>query len=261
MTVIGISMVKNEIDVIEGTIRHMADEVDSLIVFDNMSTDGTRETLESLAEDLPLTILDDNDPAHYQSIKMSALATYAADNGAEWIVPFDADELWYSHGGRIKDVLQELGNGYVDATLYNHFSTSVDEPCEDPFKRMVWRKREPGAMGKVAFRFEPGSVIRDGNHSVSLPSGAARISAPLAIRHFPYRSAEQMVRKALQGEAALALTDLSQDIGAHWRGYARIHRTMGEQALMDVYREHFWFSAPWESDMILDPAPYLRWKP
>lgn len=260
MTIAGITMIKNEVDTVEGLIRHMADEVDTLYAYDNMSTDGTREILDQLSRELPLTVLDDNEPAHYQSLKMSALSQIAAYGGATWIVPFDADEIWYSNDGRIRDVLSEIPTGYVVAKLFNHFSTSVDTDDVDPFLRMRWRKREPGTLGKIAFRHEPGAIVRDGNHGVWLPSGSRPATVNLEIRHFPYRSPEQFVRKALQGARALSLTDLPQDTGAHWRGYARIHESLGEQALLDVYREHFWFSAPWESAMVEDPAPYLRWK-
>jgi glycosyltransferase involved in cell wall biosynthesis len=67
-------MVKDEADVIEGTIRHMADEVDQLIVADNGSTDGTRDILDKLAIDLPLTRRRRPGPGYRSPQKMSALA-------------------------------------------------------------------------------------------------------------------------------------------------------------------------------------------
>lgn len=260
MSVAGITMIKNEIDTVNGVIRHMADEVDLIYAYDNMSTDGTREVLDQLSHELPLTVLDDMEPAHYQSAKMSALAQIAANEGATWIIPFDADELWYSRDGRIREILDGITDGYVMAKLFNHFATALDTKDEDPFVRLRWRKREPGTLGKIAFHHEPGAIVRDGNHGVWLPSGSRPVTINLEIRHFPYRTPEQFVRKAVQGAQALALTDLPQDTGAHWRGYAKIHESMGAQALLDVYREHFWFSVPWESGMIENPAPYLRWQ-
>ena len=74
MAVVAVTMVKNEADVIETTIRHIAAHVDHVIVADNGSTDGTRELLD----ELPCEVIDDPDPAYYQSRKMSALADYAA---------------------------------------------------------------------------------------------------------------------------------------------------------------------------------------
>lgn len=260
MTTFGITMVKDEADVIEGTLRHMADEVDRLIVADNMSTDGTREILDRLAMVLPMQVVDDLDPAYYQSLKMTALAKVAASQGATWIVPFDADEVWTApHHGRIREVLDGLdGANVAHATLYNHLCTALDVDDPDPFRSMVWRQRDPGALGKVAFRWEPGAVIEQGNHGVWLPSDI--YAAPiLQVSHFPYRSAAQFTRKGINGAAAYAHTDLPEDWGAHWRGYGRLADSLGEQTLGDVFREHFHHLSPIDAGLIRDPAPYMRW--
>jgi hypothetical protein len=253
-------MVRDEADCIAGTLRHMADEVDHLIVADNKSTDGTRDILADLAKSLPLTVLDDPELAYYQSPKMSRLAKRAAKQGATWIVPFDADELWVSWAGRIREVLPALPPANVAlAQLTNHYSTAIDPDEADPFRRMKWRYHEPLSLPKVAFRWEPDAVIHQGNHGVTLPSGRSDIDA-LEIRHFPYRSAEQFVRKAVNGAAAYKATDLPVTEGAHWRAYGEIFDRFGEEGLGDVYRRHFWYLSPTDSDLVLDPAPYLRWQ-
>lgn len=255
----GIAMVRDEVDIVAGTLRHMADEVDHLIVADNGSTDGTRDILDKLAAELPLTVLDDPDPAYYQSVKMSALAARAAEAGAMWVVPFDADELWFAPDDRISTVLRGLDFPIATAALTNHFCTAIDPAGDDPFETIVWRQREPGRLPKVAFRWEPGAVIHQGNHGVTLPSGG-RAGQVLQIRHFPYRSAAQFVRKAVNGAAAYKSTNLPADQGAHWRAYGDIAERHGEEALADVFRQHFWYLSPTDADMVRDPAPYLRWQ-
>lgn len=260
MTTFAVTMVKDEADVIAGTLRHMADEVDELIVADNGSTDGTRDVLADLARDLPMTVLDDPDPAYHQSAKMTNLAALAAENGAEWIVPFDADELWFHHVDRVGVVLSGLDPeiGYVSAAIVNHFATSLDEPDVDPFRSMVWRQRDPQRLGKVAFRWERGAIVHQGNHGVTLPSG--RPGTPvLSIRHFPYRSPEQMITKAVNGAAAYAATDYAPSVGAHWRAYGQIHDRLGDDGIREVFTTHFWYLSPTDSGLVRDPAPYLRW--
>ena len=48
MTCCAILMVKDEADVIEACLRHLAGQVDQIICADNMSSDGTRERLAAL---------------------------------------------------------------------------------------------------------------------------------------------------------------------------------------------------------------------
>jgi hypothetical protein len=279
VTVAAITMVKNEADVIEDTVRHMLGEVGEagiVIVADNLSTDETRPILDRVAgEDGRLVVVDDPDPAYEQSAKMTHLARVAAERGATIIIPFDADEVWYSMAGRVGEVLQRLPDSpwAIAATMFNHYPTSVDPVEGTPFQRLRWRKVEPGAMPKVAFRYEPEAVIHMGNHGVTLPSGIGMWpSAPglLEIRHFPVRSAEQFTRKGVQGGEALAQTGMPANIGAHWRGYKTLHdrgtaeaggdRAGGDRVLAAVYAEHFFYSAPWESGMVEDPAPVRRWE-
>lgn len=257
MTTIGVCMVKDEADIIGPTVAHMAYHVDSLIIADNGSTDGTRRILADMARHLPLTVLDDPEPAYYQSAKMSHLAACAAAAGAQWVVPFDADELWYTpHGDRIADLLAGmLGTPVVRARLFNHWASAKDGPHPNPFLSMRWRETQPAPLDKVAFRWEPGAVIHQGNHGVSLPGGVDSVVA-LEIRHFPYRTTDQFVRKALNGAAAYALTDLPEYEGAHWRQYGALHDSLGREALEDVFREHFWRFDPAARGMVEDPAPY-----
>ena len=258
-TTVGITMVRNEADIIEGTMRHMADEVDYLLVLDNGSTDGTRDILRGL--DLPMTVLDDPDPAYYQSIKMSNLAAEAGRTGADWIVPFDADELWYHPAGRLRDVLAAYPDTITScrANLYNHYRTALDADHHDPFRSMVWRALAPGALPKIAFRYQDGAVIGQGNHNVHLPApGAGDVG--IEIRHFMIRSVAQFVLKVRQGAAAYAATNLPEDQGAHWRAWGKLLDAGGPAVLAQVFEQHYWYLSPTDRGLVQDPAPYQRWR-
>lgn len=263
MTVFAVSMVKDEADVVTGTIRHLLDEgVDEFIVSDNNSTDGTLDLLADLARDTNrVTVLQDHDPAYYQSVKMTRLGDMAARAGAEWVVPFDADEIWSYRGDRLAGVLRGSEADVVTGELFHHFPTAVDDPGDDPFRTITWRQREPALLPKVAIRWRSGTVIEQGNHGVTFPDGyQPRVHAGVEIRHFPHRTAEQFVRKARNGAAAYAATDLPDHVGAHWRGYGVLLDRHGPEALEEVFRQHFWFLSPADSGLVLDPAPYMRWR-
>lgn len=267
MSVWGVARVKDEADVIRGVLEHMSDEVDGILVADNNSTDGTRDILDELEGSLPqLVVVDDPEVAYYQSRQMSALAERAAvEYGAEWIIPFDADELWYQPVDRIRTVLPTLAHPVALAVLYNHVRTGDDVDDLDPFRSMVWRLDQPGALGKVAFRWQSGAVIHMGNHGVTLPSGETGGLAVLEIRHYPVRSADQYIHKARIGSAAYAAApELDEGFGAHWRSWGR----MSDDQLRDAFAEHWHYNSPADvgrvrgdgSGLSRDPAPYQRWR-
>lgn len=259
-----VGMFKDEEDVAYHVLMHMAEEgMNGILVADNLSTDGTRQELERAKQDLRSTcsviIVDDNDPAYFQSRKMTVLAEHAASQGADWIIPFDADEIWYVRGDRIAVELRKVSKniGVVSASLYNHFSTSIDTMSPNPFQSLVWRQKDPGELPKVCFRWNPDVVVGQGNHRVE--NGGKMTSIGLEIRHFPYRSLDHFIRKARNGAAAYAATDLPDAEGAHWRSYGQLLERHGEEALREVYEKWFHFLSPVDEGMVLDPAPFRRW--
>jgi len=256
--VYGISMVKNEADIILPTVLNMLNQVDHVIVADNLSTDSTRKKLETIESDR-LTIIDDLDPAYYQSKKMTALAMLAMEEDASWVVPFDADEFWYSSFGSIADILRETVPeiAVVSATLYDHVPTAVDPVDDNPITRIGWRRVTPGPLPKVACRAKPSLVIEQGNHDATYDGiKVAKREGAIVIRHYPYRTAAQMAGKAVTGSAALSYTDLPESSGQHWRDYARLIGSIGEPGLEEVFMNYFWSADPVNNvDLIFDPAP------
>lgn len=256
MAVVAVAMVKDEADVIRPVVEHLLGQVDEVIVADNGSTDGTRDVLA----DLPVVLIDDPDPAYYQSAKMTRLAHLAGERGATWVVPFDADEVWYTpHSARIGDVLTGLPSEILVATadLYDHVTSSLDDPTDpNPLTRIGWRRRTPVPLRKVAVRYRDDLVVEQGNHGATYRIVPPAVPGLLVVRHFPWRSAAQFVRKARNGAAAYAATDLPETTGAHWRAYGRILDEHGEDALVGVYREWFHLDDPARlDDVIYDPAP------
>lgn len=246
--VVAVSMFKDEADVAEAVVRHMAGQVDHVVVADNGSTDGTGGILEALADEGLVSVRADDDPAYYQSQKMSQLAAQAVEKyGAEWIVPFDADEIWMGkRRGSVKATLEGLPDWILvaEATLYDYVASGADNGAANPFERIQWRRQHPIPLPKVAFRAVPGAVIHQGNHGVTLPGHPVPpiIKHLLVVRHFPYRSVAQFISKARNGAAAYAATDLPEEVGQHWRGYGR----MDDQGLKQHYRKWFYRDTPGE---------------
>lgn len=244
MSVWAVSLVKDEADIIETTVRHMASQVDRVLVADNGSTDGTLDLLYSM----DIEVVEDREPGYYQSVKMSNLAEMAREQGAGWVVPFDADELWLPDEGTIAEVLTSLPPEAMvcEATVFDH--VAVPGETLSP-----WRRSQPLPLRKVACRAVEGLVIHQGNHDCAIPDEPHPLRAVwrLQVRHFPYRSPEQFIRKVRNGAAAYRATDLDESVGAHWRAYDEMDD--------DGLREHFyrWFheANPDESELVHDPEP------
>lgn len=202
-------MVRDEEDIIEHTLSLMLSQVDHAIVADNMSRDKTRAILESMGD--RVTIIDDDDPAYVQDVKMTSLAHRAGAMGADWVIPFDADEAW-----RLPDL--EL----VDAdVIASRPSVYVPHPTEmlrihaNPLQTTQWRLRDPEPFNKVCFRYVPSVRLHMGNHDVDHPG--VRLHNLTKIRHYQYRSLEQVRRKVTNGVGAFNASSLPAMYGAHWR--------------------------------------------
>jgi hypothetical protein len=191
----------DEADIIGLTVRHLLDEgVDRVYVVDGGSDDGTLDVLYDL--DGPVEVMEqpNRDRPFRQSEIMSALATIAGEDGADWIVPFDADEFWCGLG-----FLRETHHRKVFARMAQYWSPS-------------WR--EPGAkpLPKVAFRYEPGVTIAMGNHDCSVGGG---MWSPIIVREWQFRSQEHFVAKVHRSlstlDPALPVTE-----AAHYRTWARM---------------------------------------
>ena len=252
-------MVKNEHDVLDTVLRHLlAEGVDHLIVADNLSTDNTPHILNDLeACGAPITIVQDPELGYYQSRKMSGLSDMAAEMGATWVLPFDADEIWYgvdpNTGGpcRISDALSlvEADVQVVRAPGWDHIWTDrnfvpTHDPDVGPFS--PWRRPQTQQLAKVAYRSQPGAVLHMGNHDVSIKD--KDVIGPLAYRHFQYRSLEQMIRKLRNGRQAYEASDIHPLHGTHWRAG-------GLKSDDELAAE--WAALCATDGLVFDPAPIL----
>jgi len=247
VTVVAVTMVKDEQDVIGYTLAHfLAEGVDAILVADNMSEDDTPRILSMYAESHPVMVVQDEEPGHYQDRKMTKLAHLAHDElGADWVIAIDADEVWYWKGGTLREFFDRCDVDVVTATGWDHIATDDDDPSvPNPFLRINHRRQVPQRMGKVAFRWHPDVTIDHGNHFVFDHPG--RAAKALNYRHFQYRSFEQMCRKLWNGKAAFDATDLHPTYGTHWR-------EGGAKTEEQLWRD--WRKLAEERGLIHDPAP------
>lgn len=216
--VVGVSVVKDEADIIRQTIESMLKQVDHIIVSDNNSSDGTYEILKSL----PVELRRDFGIGYYQSIKVTALAHEAGRQGADFVVAFDADEVWQASDGTstVKEVLEHLR----PKTMIAEAQWLTHNP-----NRTTTIERLP----KVACRYHPNLVIDQGNHFAHYGKPVEKAIGLLKVDHYPWRTPEQALRKIRNGIAAYrAAPDLPEKYGTHWKELARLLETEGEKAVL-----------------------------
>jgi hypothetical protein len=209
-----VSIVKNEADIIGLALDHMLEQgVDHILIADNLSSDGTRELLESRASaDSRVHLAFDSEPRFFQAAKMTRLAQVAALAGADWIIPFDADEFWYAEGRAVADYLRLAQANALRTLIFNAVATTRDGQPARSTTFLV--DSAPHYDEKVAFRAHPLARLEMGNHRVGRVGPAA---VGLRLAHVPYRGVEQMRRKFLDGNEALRETGDHAGLAAQWR--------------------------------------------
>jgi len=242
--VVGIVCVKDELDVLPGVIRRMAESVDLILAEDQGSTDGSREFLEDQDS---VVVFEDTSRAFDHSAKLTKLAHEAMAFGADWIVPFDADEVWLG-----LDQLGEVEATMASAVVYLHVATPEDD-WGQPVDRMTWRKKEPYELRKVACRAHRGMRIWAGGHGCDYPRELEPTIARdiLEVRHFANRSPEQMRRKVRQGVAGLEAAGMPKPTSRHWREW----NELDDGGIARVFFEQFWSDRPQtDPSLVFDPV-------
>jgi Glycosyl transferase family 2 len=212
MQLAAITTVRNECDIIEAFVRHNAAFCDRLYVLDHRSTDATPNILRELADEgLPLTLSHDDEAVFYQGPKMTQLIKGAmADRDWDFVLPLDGDEfICAPDRAALEAALSGLGEGTVGLwDVVNYIPTANDDSAEkDVLRRIVHRTRTiPDISCKIGKVTIPGAVVEqpnfslnEGNHGVCVdgkPIAERRLDR-LGLAHFPVRSADQFVKRAI----------------------------------------------------------------
>ena len=286
----GVSMVRNEADVIEAFVRHNLGVLDGLAIVDHGSFDGTAQILAELQrEGLSLRFVRDDEPAFLQSSRITQIARETLrGQGADYVFALDADEfLRVPSRERLERALLDVP---PEMHAVAHWLTYVPDSFADgvPFgpghlrRRLTVERRPPWGYHKaIAGRSlleRPDDRVTEGNHQVGSPNESAvrphaRLRQDVAfIAHAPVRSRSQLESKVIIGYLAyLARPSGDKALGFHWRDlYEDLHagRTLDHQRLLEVACNYGLARDDWRPvstiELTEDPVPLeyeLRYRP
>jgi hypothetical protein len=251
-----ITVVRDEADVVGVAIDHLLKQgVSHVLAIDHLSSDETTQVMAQHGD--VVTVVPYRHAAFAQGTLMTALARHAARHGAEWIVPFDADEIWWTCDGRpLAEHLLARTDDVARAMCWNYLPTASDSADESPVCRLTHRDEKPAeAWSKVAFRSHARVTVEEGNHGVS---PERRIGSGLVIAHYPYRSRDQFIRKALQGNAGLSAARQPSNLGTNWRELGVFDATQLGQIWDDFVVTHQLPYDLWHAPGVLTRDPEAR---
>ena len=224
MRIFGLIMVRNEADILRvNVLHHLSQGVDRFLVVDNGSSDDTARILEKVSREAPLEWESFDGPYH-QSRITTALAQEAYLQGADWVIPIDADEFWWAPEGNLRDVLSETSADVLRADVVNFVQRSDQlERSPEALLHMTRRTAEPlGPIERIrelaeskqasyvelvyppkcVSRASPAIEIGLGNHSVQWHTGQQQDTTRIVCLHAPLRARSVLGTLADQGRRA-----------------------------------------------------------
>jgi hypothetical protein len=212
MSLVGITRVLNEDDIVEAFVRHHAAMVDHHVFMDNGSTDETIAILRALKDEgLNISVFQNRSVFFTETSYNTVLFRHAANVlSADWAIFLDTDE--FVNLGRAPDglraALEVLPADAVCIGLpsLTYFDTVHDDPAE-PIVPVRMRRRENPAERQSSKMFVRGSLaaanvtIDAGQHRVLRDGGPVQPYGdhPLSLGHYYRRSAWQTISKSVMG--------------------------------------------------------------
>jgi len=281
--------VRDEIELIELCIRHLyASGIESVVVVDNNSSDGTEIVLDRLAATGKIRLLragGDRLPDAQYFMRGIELARSAFS--PEWILIQDADEFWIHASGNLEELVRGAN---ADVLLVDRFNACLSDrlageldKSQGPELRELdifvqslrlsrnlmdtqpdirWISGKPGE--KVIARAAAIAGVSAGGHGVIGVNGnqltPSRVSSAVIV-HVPFSTEERFRRKIENVKDVMsAYPELfSGEAGWHWRRWVDI---LAADALHAEFSRQFLSSADIEelrhAGIVSQAGAYLR---
>ncbi|WP_343710603.1 glycosyltransferase family 2 protein [Mycobacterium sp.] len=272
---LGISMVKNEVDVIEAFVRHNLQFMDAMVMIDNDSADATREIIVMLQQEgLPLILFDDPVVAHFQAEIVTVVYRKVVPKfKPRFVFLLDADEFIVAPSR--ETLYLQLRTMRPGTQAQYRWRTYIPAPTgaaadtTDPLRSITHRRAVEETWWKTIIATKPKIdmklKIQQGNHDVKFAGRSLRRLSlrNVALAHFPVRSVDQITGKVLVGWIANMERNRYAPDGGYafqWKGlYERITRGTGltpEDLTLEAlkYGQSSPTQSRWPQDVVCDPV-------
>ncbi|MFC1527265.1 glycosyltransferase family 2 protein [Candidatus Neomarinimicrobiota bacterium] len=237
-------LVKNEADIIEMNINnHLNQGVDIIVALDDNSTDRTPIILKNLADKGLLYLVDYPKTKYTHAGMVNYLGNIATSKyKADLIFHCDADELWVSSTGNIKqeminhpfvtglhvpiiNVLLKEDNGhekFPNDAIYHVVNPMKINNDSDKSMTDFFLQEYPA---KVLYTVRNGYLeVEQGNHEFVLSKNKKPImvkSKDITIFHFPIRGKQQFYAKILKAKHLIKKENPSGETSWHWKSWIK----------------------------------------
>ena len=245
MTIVSITLTRNDGDLIEAFVRHHLDVVDRMIIYVHRCSDNTQEILSNLlSEGLPLDLRQydatDGETKGARQItgdvglnRVAALFGKAMKETLErydpdFILPIDSDEFLTGMGAPRETIMALPRDAPTGLAWRTYIPTPSDLVGEPNLLRRVQHRRsmDDARFTKTivprAVARRGDAILAPGNHRVMDAETGAFFpqvtSEALWLAHFPVRSERQLRVKILSGYLTLIASPVRGPLdGYHWR--------------------------------------------
>ncbi|MEM6758520.1 MAG: glycosyltransferase family 2 protein [Pseudomonadota bacterium] len=226
--ILGVSVVRNEADIIETMVRQNLYYLDHIVMIDNGSIDGTPDIIRRLqSEGLSCELRIDTRQNHQQHMILTEFIQRTTQEfSATRIVLIDGDEFI---DGDKDAVVEELRTS--SDVLNIPWKTYVPTPNDDTSERTILsrighrREIEDPQYSKASIPQSMCSSIKVGRGSHSVRQNRKRVrgvpARNISFAHFPVRSPQQLVGKILLGSWKIRMRKHSRGEANHWMDLAR----------------------------------------
>ena len=215
MKIIIISTIRNESDILETFVRYHLQLVDHMIIINHRSMDSSAKILNGLQQEgLSLEVEDESALDHQQGSVLTRYMRRAVRKyNADWVVPLDADEfLTVSGEGLVRKVMEKFPIDKVVKLQWRTYIPTASDNCQEPniLKRIQhYRRNENHTLDKImiprSLALKNSGLISPGNHGFVKKFSLKQKDFPyeytdqLVLAHYPARSAQQIMTKAVVG--------------------------------------------------------------